>query len=92
MNRLQRRAMQSMKRKDPGVSTALLRKQLQESQYREAQFRNVVFALLKEQGRLRFKQATIDSLDSEDGIDAKTEGEWVIFTYQRGAAAPKESA
>jgi len=86
VNRQNRRAQASQARSAPSVT--LLRKQFDE-QWRELQqLRNVLFAILKEQGRIRFSKRTLDTLSEDDGLEAEDIGEHYMVTYKpRGQAA-----
>jgi hypothetical protein len=91
VNRRQQRAMASMKRKAPVVNTQLLQKAFDELQKEAMQMRNVLFSLVKEAGRLRFRKATVETLSPEDGIEAVLDGGTYTITYKKHEApeAPK---
>lgn len=88
MNRHQKRANESIARKAPAVSTRLLQKQFVELRQVSDQMRNVLFAILKEQGRIRVQRATIDSLDAigaDSHLHAEWQGDTLLIEYRSGA-------
>lgn len=97
MNRHNRRANESRARKVAPIATGLLQKRYAELEANYAQMRNVLFAVAKEQGRLRFRKATLDSLNNDDHLDAKDEGEFYVISFVEsdmvvpGGVQPKEA-
>lgn len=85
-NRHEKRARASVQRKS-NVSVALVQKQLQAQSEELQQLRNVLFALVKEQGRIRIKKSTVATLGAEDGLEAVEEtlgGEpCYVVTYKK---------
>lgn len=78
------------------MSLKLLQDAHEKLQAEAQQMRNVLFAIVKEQGRVCVLASTVDGLTEEDGLDAKVDGKSIIVSYvkhQGGALdAPKESA
>lgn len=87
-NRKTRRAKAASGRKAPqNVSVAFLQRQLGEAQGELQQLRNVLFSIIKEQGRVRFMKATLASLGPLDGMDARDTGDAYVVTYIKHDAA-----
>lgn len=94
MNRHQQRARSAMMRQrgnDNGmqpVSAKLLQKRLAEQSAELQQLRNVLFSIVKEQGRIKFQKATLDSLGEADGLDAREELGVYIIEYKKVEVTP----
>lgn len=88
-NRQARRAGDAQRRQQ-APSVALLRKRIEDLEQESGQMRNVLFAILKEQGRVRFSKRTLESLGQDDGLQAEDIGEHYIVTFvSRGQQEPK---
>jgi len=65
-------------------SLTMLRTLLEESNSELQIYRDTLFAIIKEQGRIRFAKKTVDELDSGDHIDVKDDGVNVTIEFKRG--------
>ena len=104
MNRHDRRVNDSAVRRTGTVSVQLLQQQLQGAIAENAQLRNVLYAICKEQGRVRFAKATIDSLREGDCLESRDLGPEIMIEFKPSnmvvpggmkdgkANEPKESA
>lgn len=95
MNRKERRAKTAIQRQAPAVSSRLLQKQYAELQQTAQQVKNVLFAILKEQGRVRVARATIDSLDSlgdDSHLHAEWQGDTLVVEYRAGLKPEQEAS
>src|ERR1700704_4899517 len=86
-NRKAKRTGAALSRQAPTVSARLLQRQYEELEKTSSQMRNVLFAILKEQGRIRVARATIDSLDAlgaESHLNAEWQGDTLVIEYRAG--------
>lgn len=92
-NRHQRRAQASAARQHrSNVSATLLQKQFDELAKQAHQMRNVLFGIVKEQGRVRVQRATIDGLEEVDGLEANWQGDTLVIEFRAGKHIPPEEA
>ena len=106
MNRKDRLTQDAHVRRTGAPSLTLLQDQLQKLAAENQQMRNVLLAILKEQGRVRVMRATIAGLSDGDSIQTRELVDAYVFQYvatnmvagPRGVEngkpvdAPKESA
>lgn len=84
MNRHQQRARQAtMRQSKGGISATLLQKQYAELQASNTRIQNVLFAIVKEAGRIRFSKKTLDSLTEQDSINATETLDGFVIEYKR---------
>ncbi len=83
MNRQQQRAMKSTKNRGNGVSATLLQKQFAELQASHTRVNNVLFAIVKEAGRIRIAKKTLDGLHECDSINATETLDGFVIEYKR---------
>lgn len=103
MNRHDRRVSDASVRRTGTVSAGLLESRLRTLAAEHHQVRNVLLALIKEQGRVRVSKAALDSLNESDMIESRDAGDAIIFEHKvsnmvtpagvkDGKGLPKESA
>lgn len=91
-NRHERRAKASVARQHrSNVSATLLQKQFDELAKQAHEMRNVLFGIVKEQGRVRVQRATIDGLEEGDGLEANWQGDMLFIEFRSGKHVPKEA-
>lgn len=66
----------------PAASLALLQRRCEALDAENRQLRNVLFALVKDQGRVRIRKETIASLRDGDGLDAVSDGDCYVVTFK----------
>lgn len=103
MNRHDRRVSDASVRRTGTVSASLLESRLRTLAAEHRQVRNVLLAIIKEQGRVRVSKATLDSLNDGDMVESRDLGDAMVFEHKQsnmvagggvkdGKALPKESA
>lgn len=80
-NRQHRRASAAQSRGT--VSATLLQKRVKELELESFQMRNVLFAIIREQGRVRVAKATIEELREGDKLGARDMGDHYIFEFEQ---------
>lgn len=71
------------------TSAELLRRILAEREAELAQYREIVFAIVRHQGRVRVPRAAFDQAKVGDCLEARPDGDHVVLEFGRGDAAPK---
>jgi hypothetical protein len=82
VNRQDRRASDSSVRRTGQVSPALLEANLRKLAAEHQQVRNVLMAILKQQGRVRIEKATLDKLEEGDMIESRELPDAIVFEYK----------
>lgn len=80
MNRQTRRATKA----NPGVSVQLLQKRVADLEAEGGQMRNVLFALVRQMGRVRITEAEMAALTDGDSLNAEKHGDTYVITFKPG--------
>jgi hypothetical protein len=83
MNRHDRRMSDARVRQTGTVSAGLLQSQLSKLSQEHFQVRNVLLAIIKQQGRVSVSKAVLDSLSNEDAVESRDIGDAIIFEYRK---------
>lgn len=73
----------------PAVTSAtLLQRLLRDREAELAQYREIVFAIVRAQGRVRIPRTAFDQAKVGDLLDVRPDGDHVVLEFARGEAKP----
>jgi hypothetical protein len=82
MNRHDRRVSDARVRQTGTVSPRLLQETLAKQSAEFTQVRNVMLALIKQEGRIRVSKQVLDSLNDGDACESRDIGDAILFEYK----------